>query len=246
MKSIIDQLFVVVFLCVLLVTNISSQAISKVETDLENKFETAKMNLVIGETKIAQKQFVELEEIVKPVKDKSDEMKSFYSDIMYNLGLTYEQKYTDEVASESLDAASPADLVTADEYFDKSDPTIVEQVASIEIAALPDGGNMMMAAPPVRAVGGIVGNVIKGKVKEWLKTGQNCNCTFSSVELDLAGKTFVAMTEKTDIPHLKNTTTRDKKIAEIFSRIQKYIAKLSSSDNLKLLFVSKIEPHCKL
>lgn len=246
MKSIIDQLIVVVFLCALLVTNISSQAISKVDLNLENKFETAKMNLVTGETQIAQKQFIELEEIVKPVKDKSDEMKSFYSDIMYNLGLTYEQKYNDEVAQDSLDAASPADLMIADEYFDKSDPTILEQVASIDSTPVNGSENLMMAAPPLRSVGGIMGNVIKAKVKEWLKTSQNCNCSFSSVELDLAGKTFVALTEKTDIPHLKNTATRDKKIAEIFARIQKYIANLSSQDNLKLLFTAKIQPHCKL
>lgn len=247
MKGIMDQLLVVIFLCVLLVTNISSQAISKVDADLENKFETAKMNLVIGDTKIAQKQFIELEQIVKPVKDKSDDMKLFYSDIMYNLGLTYEQKYYDEVAQDSLDTASPADLMIADDYFDKSSPKILEEVAMIDETAILTGGPVaVFAAPPTRAVGGILGKVIKGKVKEWLKSTQNCKCSFSNVELDLAGKTFVALTEKNDISQLKNMNTRDQKIAEIFTRIEKYVAKLSSSDNLKLLFSSKIQPYCKL
>ena len=241
MKNFMDQILVVAFLCVLLITSFTSQAISKVDPDLESKFETAKMNLVIGDTTIAQKQFIELEEIVKPVKDKSDEMKSFYSDIMYNLGLTYEQKYYDEKSVASLDAASTADLMIADEYFDKSDPHILEQVASMK-----GGSGTMLGAPPTRAIGGILGKIIKGKVKDWLKSNQNCSCSFTNVELNLAGKTFVALTEKTDIPKLKNTTTRDQKISEIFTRIEKYIAKLSATDTLKQLFSSKIQPHCKL
>ena len=221
---------------------------AKIDSQYQDKFETAKMNLVIGETKKAQEIFLELKAQIDPVKGDSDELGDFYTDVLYNLALTYEQKYDDELASDSLEGASEDDLLTANKYFDEADPELLEQVASIQGAHGPETSGPLFTATggQTRAVGGIVGKIIKGKVKEWLQQKQNCSCTFTSNELNLAGKIFISLTEKTDIPNLKDLKTRDTKIQEIFSRIRKYINSLTASDPTKVLFNNKIQVKCKL
>lgn len=227
----------------LMAVNFAGSVFADVEPSLKDEFETAKMNLVIGETEKAKEQFLSLEKQVKPMKDESDANKEFYANVMYNLGLTFEQLPETMSDADILQGESSDDLLKASEYFEQADPKIFEYVASIEGT---EGPLLMGGQTQVRAVGGIVGKVIKGKVKEWLTSKTNCNCIFGQEELNLAGTTFVNLTEKADIPALKDTGSRDKKIQEIFSRIKNYIAGLAGTNPVKTLFNTKIVKSCKL
>lgn len=236
MKNIQSYLFV---FFVLLALVVSPQIISaKANPDIENKYETAKMNLILGEFNVAKDQFVELEEILVPIKDKTDKNKDLYSDVMYNLGIIYDQKYEIDKEKSPLEGASTEDLMKADNYFEKADPIIFQEIALI------DGKDQ--DAYITRAVGGVVGNVLKKKVTGWLNSTENCKCSFSENELKVAGNLFITLTEKEDIPELKDLKTRDKKIQEIFDRITKYISKLSSNHPAKDLYSKKIKISCKI
>ncbi|MEW5819296.1 MAG: hypothetical protein AB1782_03830, partial [Cyanobacteriota bacterium] len=169
MKTIIPKLISVLLFFFALNISIQQIATAKVDVNLQDRYEVAKMNLVIGETNKAKQQFLDLEKVIVEDKNKSDDMKKLYSEVMYNLGLTYEQKYEDESGAETLEGASSDDLLQANQYFEKADPKIFEEVAYI--------GDIKFNSE-TRAVGGIVGKVIKGKVKDWLKQAANCNCTF--------------------------------------------------------------------
>lgn len=228
-------LFILVVLCSTFLQNVM---LAKVDDAMQSEFQTAKKNLIIGQTELANKQFSELATKVEPVKNATKENKNLYDDVMYNLGLIYEQKYNDDSIKNPLEGASTDDLLKANKYFETADPKIFETVAVIQ------GENA--DANTTRAVGGIVGKIIKGKVKEWLKTEQNCKCSFTQSELENAGTIFINLTEKQDIPALKSLKTRDTKIQEIFNRIKNYISDLVESNPVKILYTSKIKVSCKL
>jgi hypothetical protein len=225
-------------LVVLLLFGGTSQVVAEEVESAVQQYETAKMNFIIGEQELARDQFSELESILRPVKDKTDENRDLYANVMYNLGLLYEDKYEEDAAANPLEGGSTEDLLTAQNYFEQADPQIYKTIASIDGDASADY--------KTRAVGGIVGKVIKGKVKEWLASKDNCNCTFTTTELNEAGNVFVTVTEKEDVPALKDTNSRQKKIQEIFLRIHNYVNSLTAGSPVKTLYTTKIKAKCKL
>lgn len=232
---------VLMALVILFVTVSNTYVYADVTKDVQHQYEQAKTNLVLGNLDKAEEEFKALEKLSAQQAANSECYQDLHSNVLYNLGLVYEMKYALESPDKDLLGASTDDIVTANAYFDKADPEIIDSVVAM---ATPEDG--LSAKSNVRAVGGIVGRVIKGKVKGWLKSPQNCSCSFTNSELDLASKTFISLTEKADIPQLKNMKTRMKKIQEIFSRINNYVASKGKSSPLGVLFFSKIKVKCKL
>lgn len=220
----------------------NTYVLAKISGDITEKFDQAKTNLVLGDLELAEKQFKELAAFSEPKMKTSECYQDLYSDIMYNLGLVYEIKYEQQTPDKDLMGESTAEAALANEYFKKASPEIIPDV--IAMAGAQEAG--LKSTSEVRAVGGIVGKVIQGKVKDWLKAKENCSCSFTNAELDLAGKTFIALTEKTDIPALKDLKSRYQKIKEIFSRINKYVTTQGKTSPLGVLYYQKIQTKCKI